>query len=113
MYRIHGKNSILSDKKGWQKDRILINKYFLQEYNNEISNKTKNKIMLSLSRACSNTEEREKAKQYFFHAVKLNPFCLSNLIALSIILTKKDGVARNFLKWNYQNYKNIKKIFNF
>ena len=113
MYRIHGKNSILSDKKGWQKDEILINKYFLQKYNNEISNKTKNKIMLSLSIACSNTEEREKAKQYFFHAVKLNPFCLSNLIPLGIILTKKDGIGPNFLKWNYLNYRKIKKIFNF
>jgi len=113
MYRIHGKNSILSDKKGWQKEEILINKYFLQKYNNEISNKTKNKIMLSLSRVYSDIGKKEKAKQYIFHAVKHNPFCLSNLIRLGIILTKKDGIVRNFIKWNYKNYKNIKKMFNF
>ena len=113
IYRIHGENSILSDKINWQKDNIIIRNYFLREYGDEISNKIKNKIMLSLSRSYLNIGKRENAKQYFFHAVKLDPFCLSNLIPLAIILTKKNGIIRNFLKWNYQNYRKIKKIFNF
>ena len=113
MYRIHGENSILLDKKGWQNDNIKIKEYFLREYDDEISNKIKNKIMLSISRTYLNIGKRENAKQYFFHAVKLNPFCLSNLIPLAIILTKKNGIIRNFLKWNYRNYRKVKKIFNF
>jgi len=113
MYRIHGENSILSDKINWQKDNIMIRNYFLQKYGDEISSKIKNKIMLSLSRSYLNIGKRENAKQYFFHAVKLNPFCLSNLIPLAVILTKKDGIVRNFLKWNYQNYRKIKTIINF
>jgi len=113
MYRIHGKNSILSDKINWQKDNIMIRNYFLREYGDDISNKTKNKIMLSLSRSYLNIRKKENANKYFFLAVKLNPFCLSNLIPLVIILTKKDGIVRNFLKWNYLNYKKIKKVFNF
>ena len=112
MYRIHGENSILLDKKGWQNDNIKIKEYFLREYDDEISNKIKNKIMLSISRTYLNIGKRENAKQYFFHAVKLDPFCLSNLIPLAIILTKKNGIIRNFLKWNYRNYRKVKNIFN-
>ncbi len=109
MYRIHGKNAILSDKAGWANDQILIGEYFLQKYGNEISNKIKSKILLSVSSGYSYIGERAKARQYVYHAIKHNPFHRANLLYLFIALTNEDGHIRKFLRGIYQRYKRYKK----
>jgi teichuronic acid biosynthesis glycosyltransferase TuaG len=40
-YRIHGRNTNLSDKKGWLHDNMIVKKYFLREYGNRISKRMK------------------------------------------------------------------------
>ena len=108
MYRIHGRNVILSDRVGWLKEQVIIREYFLQKYGNEISNKVKSKIFLNISEGYSHIGERVKARQYVYRAIKLNPFNWSNLLYLVIALTNEDGAIFRFLRWGYRKYKVIR-----
>lgn len=108
MYRIHGRNAILSDRVGWMKDQLIIGEYFLQKYGNEISNKVKSKIFLNISKGYSHIGERVKARQYVYRAIKLNPFNWSNLLYLVIALTNEDGAIFRFLRWGYRKYRVIR-----
>jgi len=111
MYRIHGKNSIFSDKIEWKKDDIRIRSYFLQKYGDEISSKIKNRILLNISKSYSYIGEREKAKQSVYRAIKYNPFYWANLFTLILILPGREGIIYNFLDVFYQSYRKIKKWY--
>lgn len=112
MYRIHGKNTIFSDRSGWKKEDIRIRNYFLQEYGDEISPKVKNRIFLNISKSYSYIGEKEKAKQNIYQAIKCNPFYWANLFTLIFILPNRNGIIYNFLNFIYQHYKKAKKRFN-
>jgi len=103
-YRIHGGNTILSDEKGWQRDRIIINEYFLQRYADEISDKLKSKILLNSSEVFSFFGEKTKALQYVYQAIRFNPLYLRNLYYLFFAFTTKNLFIYNFLRWCYKRY---------
>lgn len=112
MYRIHGRNTIFSDRSGWKKEDIRIRNYFLQEYGDEISPKVKNRIFLNISKSYSYIGEKEKAKQNIYQAIKCNPFYWANLFTLIFILPNRKGIIFNILNFIYQHYKKTKKRFN-
>jgi len=112
MYRIHGRNTIFSDRIGWKKEDIRIRNYFLEEYGDEISYKVKGRILLNISKSYSYIGEKEKAKQNIYQAIKCNPFYWANLFTLIFILPNRDGIIYNFLNFIYQYYKKVKKWFN-
>jgi len=112
MYRIHGRNTIFSDRIGWKKEDIRIRNYFLEEYGDEISYKVKGRILLNISKAYSYIGEKEKAKQNIYQAIKCNPFYWANLFTLIFILPNRDGIIYNFLNFIYQYYRKVKKWFN-
>ena len=103
-YRIHGKNTNLSDSEEWHKDRMIIGEYFLHKYGNEFSNKIKGKLFLRVSVEYSYIGEKAKAKQYVYHAIKLNPFYRANITYLLIAVTNEDGTFRKFLRWCLNRY---------
>lgn len=109
MYRIHGKNSILSDKVEWQKDRIIITDYFLKKFSDEMSNKIKWRLFLNISGGYSAVGENVKARRYVYQAIKLNPLHYANLPYLLISWTNEGGDIRNVLKWIYKMYKGRQK----
>ena len=102
MYRIHGANTISSDRYGWSEDRILVGKYFLQKYGERLQNKIKSKINFNISNGYSNIGKRKEAIYYLYQAIMLNPFCYENLIYAIISLTNEDGNIRKFLRSFYQ-----------
>ena len=104
MYRIHGGNVTLTDNTGWHRDRIIINDYFLQRYADEISDKLKNKILLNSSEEFSFLNEKAKALQYVYRAIRLNPFYLRNLYYLFFAYTNKKLFVHKFLRWFYIRY---------
>jgi len=112
MYRIHGRNTIFSDRIGWKKEDIRIRNYFLEEYGDEISYKVKGRILLNISKGYSYIGEKEKAKQNIYQAIKCNPFYWANLFTLIFILPNRDGIIYNFLNFIYQYYRKVKKWFN-
>ena len=107
-YRIHGKNTVLSDKIHWRKDDIMIGNYFLREYGSEISNKTKCLIFLNIGNAYSFIGEKTKAKKNYYQAIKYNPFFWIDLYALIIFLTNRSGIIYDFLNLSYKYYQKIK-----
>jgi len=107
MYRIHGGNTILSDEEGWQRDRIIINDYFLQRYADEISDKLKGKILLTSSEVFSLFGEKAKTLQYVYQAIRLNPFYLKNLYYLFFAFTNKNWFIYNYLRRFYKKFKNL------
>ena len=112
MYRIHGRNTIFSDRIGWKKEDIRIRNYFLQEYGDEISYKVKNRIFLNIGKSYSYIGEKEKAKQNIYQAMKCNPFYWANLFTLIFILPNRNGIIYKFINLTYQYYKKIKKWYN-
>jgi len=107
-YRIHGKNTVLSDKIHWRKDDIMIGNYFLREYGNEISNKTKCLIFLNIGNAYSFMGEKTKARKNYYQAIKCSPFFWIDLYALIIFLTNRSGIIYDFLNSSYKYYQKIK-----
>jgi glycosyltransferase involved in cell wall biosynthesis len=101
-YRIHGGNATLSDERGWLRDRIIINDYFLQSYADEISDKLKGKILLNSSEVFSLFGEKTKAMQYVYQAIRLNPFYLRNLYYLFFAITNKKWFIHKFFVWCYK-----------
>ena len=112
MYRIHGRNTIFSDRIGWKKEDIRVRNYFLQEYGNEISCKVKNRIFLNIGKSYSYIGEKEKAKQNIYQAMKCRPFYWVNLFTLIFILPNRNGMICKFFNLIYQNYRYFKKWYN-
>jgi glycosyltransferase involved in cell wall biosynthesis len=71
-YRVHGKNTLFADKKDWHKDYITLFQYFLQEYNQEISKRTKAKLYFDIALNYYFLNEKESAKFFFIKALKSN-----------------------------------------
>ena len=108
MYRIHGGNTNL-DKEGYARDHIMIGEYFLQRYGSEISRKVKSKIFLSMCGGHLQLGEKEQAKRCLWHAIKYDPFSRLNLIYLIFTLTNENSPFRNFLRYGYKKFFDIKK----
>ena len=107
MYRIHGENTILRDKIGWQTDQIILNNYFLKRYNDEISDNVKSKIFLNSGIVFSSIGEKSKAMQYVYNAVRFNPFNLGNLYYLFLAFFDKNAIVHNFLQEHHKKYKTL------
>jgi len=82
-YRIHGKNSMPSDKKGSIKDGAIIYEYFLREYGKEIPNRTKAILYFYLSWSYYSLNEKELAKFFFLKALKGKWFLYQIAFALT------------------------------
>jgi len=107
MYRIHGGNTILLDKEGWQIDQIIINDYFLNKYSDEISKSVKSKICLRSGIIFSSMGKKSKAMQYVYNAIKANPFNPDYFFYLFFISTNKNGFIHNFLRKGYKCYEKL------
>jgi teichuronic acid biosynthesis glycosyltransferase TuaG len=71
-YRIHGKNTLLTDKEGYDQDRVILYEYFLRAYSEEISKATKAILYSYLSWSYYSINEKTRAKFLFLQALKSN-----------------------------------------
>lgn len=72
-YRIHGKNSVGADKKGWIQDNAIISEYFLQEFGDKMSGRTKAERLLYIAKHYSLQNMKKMAYYYYLQALKVNP----------------------------------------
>ncbi|NJD98894.1 glycosyltransferase [Thermococcus sp. LS1] len=106
-YRIHGRNTILSDKKGWLIDAVRVNKYFLEQYGDRISRKLRAMLYYRIASAYAQLGNKRAAKQYLYKILSTYPASLYWGMLLVILHTKEDSFIRNVLrKW----YLSINKI---
>lgn len=71
-YRIHRKNTVLVDERGYIKDRIVLVNYFLQEYGEQISKKTKASLYFYLFQNYYLLKRKTQAKLFLFKALRNN-----------------------------------------
>lgn len=100
-YRIHGRNTILSDEKGWMRDRVIVEKYFLGEYGSQIPKRVKARLVFKIGQAYSGLGKKTVAKRLFLEAINLNILSKDNIsyIISYIIaaLTDEDNLISRFL----------------
>ena len=73
-YRIHGKNTILSDNAKWLNETALIRDYFLQKYGDEVSSKAKSDMFFESSWIRFGIGDKIGAKYFLFKAIQIYPF---------------------------------------
>lgn len=67
-YRVHGKNSILTDEKNWSVDRINLSNFFLNEYGKQISKKTKADLLFTIGWSYSLLNENRLSRFFSLRA---------------------------------------------
>jgi glycosyltransferase involved in cell wall biosynthesis len=73
-YRIHGTNSILSDRQGWTNDWSILRKYFLQKYYSQIPRKVKARMLFNLGCEAERSGDIKQARRNIIRAVMIYPF---------------------------------------
>jgi glycosyltransferase involved in cell wall biosynthesis len=96
-YRIHGKNSLLSNRESWIKDEVILRKYFLSEYGDLLTNRIKTNILFEMGRDYSYLGEKTTAKFFFLKVLKMHAFSQNYLLNLIYFLTNGTGTIGKFL----------------
>jgi glycosyltransferase involved in cell wall biosynthesis len=91
-YRIHGRNTAISDKEGYLQDTMIIEKYFLREYGSEIPKRLKAYLVFGIGQTCSRLGEKTVAKRLFLEAIRLNVLSRANMLYLVAALTDEDSL---------------------
>ena len=86
-YRVHGKNTISSNWRIWQQDRIVLYQEFLKDYGSRIPKKLRAYLLFRIGWAHAELGERELARRHIFSAVRANPFGKRALPYLIVALT--------------------------
>jgi glycosyltransferase involved in cell wall biosynthesis len=101
-YRMHGNNATSKDEKGWLKEKILLRKYFLQQYSDRMSTETKVDIYYKIGYFLSNLGKQREAKQYFMQAFKIDHSHLNSTLYLGLALTGGKGfLGKRFMRSYY------------
>ncbi len=96
-YRMHGSNITMKNEDIWFKERILLRKYFLEKYAEEISVASRADIYHKIGHALSGLGKKEIAKKYYFKAARTDPFCANSILYLILALTDGEGFKGKFL----------------
>jgi glycosyltransferase involved in cell wall biosynthesis len=83
-YRIHGSNSISSNKKEWRADMIKVDDYILDEYGTLINKYIKTKILCYNVYLCYRLGDVRASLGYLVRSIRLSPLSVS-FIALSYL----------------------------
>jgi glycosyltransferase involved in cell wall biosynthesis len=106
-YRIHGRNVTLKNEKTWLKERILIRKYFLQNFSNQITARTRADIYYKIGRSFSRLGEKKLAKQYYLEAIRIDHLHNNSLLYLILALTDGEGFMGKFLSNSYHKVSSL------
>ena len=90
-YRIHAGNSISKDRITWLNDRILLNSYFLQRYDGEISRNLKGILYMKIGSTYADLGRTDLAKQFYLKAISIDPFSKETVLYLILALTDVAG----------------------
>jgi glycosyltransferase involved in cell wall biosynthesis len=100
-YRVHGRNTILSDERGWMQDTVLVEEYFLREYGSQIPKHLKAYLIYRIGKACSRLGEKTVAKRLFLEAINFNStrsfLTVDNMLYMVAALTDEDSLIGRFL----------------
>lgn len=101
-YRLHGGNVTLKNEKLWLKERIVLRKYFLEKYGNEISSSSLSNIYYKLGHAFWGLDDKDSAKRLYLQAIRVDPFHTYSALYLILALTNGEGLMGKFLTTSYK-----------
>jgi glycosyltransferase involved in cell wall biosynthesis len=83
-YRLHGNNTVITEKRECNFEDILIREYFLKKYGKNIHKKTKWSIYNQLRMLYSDFEDKKKSKYYLKEALYLDPIATLRYISIEV-----------------------------
>jgi len=102
-YRLHGENIGLMDQSQWTKEEIIMDRYFLGKYDQNISRTTKAYLLFSTGLAYSRLGENAVARKYVLRAINVN-ICRDSLPRMGAylgILAAEGSFIAKFLRELY------------
>lgn len=101
-YRIHGKNTTSKDEKGWLKEKIVLRKYFLQQYGSRMLLQTKIVTYYKIGYFLSLLGKNWESKQYYLQAFKIDHTHFNSALYLGLALTGGHGfLGKQFVRSYY------------
>ncbi|MFX1521793.1 MAG: glycosyltransferase, partial [Promethearchaeota archaeon] len=98
-YRIHGRNTIFTDKLGWERDKVIFVTYLLREFDADINYKIKADLLRMVGYAYSYLGDKTAARKAFLAAMSHNPFSMTAFESLiSALRNGEDKIAKFFTR---------------
>jgi glycosyltransferase involved in cell wall biosynthesis len=96
-YRIHGQNTLFRGQQDWLRDRILVRKYFLKRYGDNLSRHLKGSLYLKIGEAYRGLGQHDEANRYFLKALRVDFLSKESILYLTHILTSAEDFLHRFL----------------
>jgi glycosyltransferase involved in cell wall biosynthesis len=101
-YRLHGGNISLKNNELWLKERIILRKYLLEKYGDEISNCSLSNIYYKLGHAFWGLDDTGLSRHSYVQAIRVYPFHANSVLYTILFLTNGEGKVGKFLVDWYQ-----------
>ena len=88
-YRIHGQNSILKNREGWERDNFIIAQYVIRKYGNEIPNDFKAILYRRIGKYLFKRKHYAVSRKCFWASIITNPLKTSSYRNYIFSLVKK------------------------
>jgi glycosyltransferase involved in cell wall biosynthesis len=96
-YRVHNTNISNEKPMVWAKEKVLIRKYFLKQYESRISYRTKADINYQIGFYLSRLGKNDEAKKYYLEALKIDHRHVNSTLYTARALTAGKGFVEKFL----------------
>lgn len=100
-YRVHGQNTTSKNQKLWLKERILLRKYLIKKYGEEISAQSMADIYYKIGHAYAGLEQKELARYFYTKAVLADPLRSHTPLYMILALTNGEGFIGAALQNSY------------
>jgi glycosyltransferase involved in cell wall biosynthesis len=96
-YRVHNSNISNKNPLGWAKEKVLVRKYFLQQYSNRMSYRARADINYQIGAYLSRLGRDGEAKKYYLEALKIDHTHVNSTLYTARALTAGSGFVEKFL----------------
>jgi len=97
-YRIHPRNTILSNRRDLVEESLSLCKEFIREFDSDMSNRTRARNLSAIGGAYIYLHRLEPGRSYLLKAIKHDPFHLEAYLVLLKSIGSEDGYLTNVLK---------------
>jgi glycosyltransferase involved in cell wall biosynthesis len=96
-YRVHGTNISKEKPLVWAKEKVLLREYFLRQYDNRMSNRTRADINYQIGFYIAQLGKNKEAKKYYLEALKIDHTHVNSTLYTARALTAGMGFIEKFL----------------
>jgi glycosyltransferase involved in cell wall biosynthesis len=96
-YRVHDSNISNKNPRGWAKEKVIVRKYFLQQYGYRMSHRAKADVNYQIGAYLSRLGRDGEAKKYYLEALKIDHTHVNSTLYTARALTAGSGFVEKFL----------------